>query len=38
LVVVVAEVAASDILDCLYVCIGDGGGGGGRGGYPRLPI
>jgi hypothetical protein len=25
-------VAAVDILDCLYVCIGDGGGGGGGGG------
>jgi hypothetical protein len=37
-VVVTAEVAASDIHDCLYVCIGDGGGGGNRGGYPRLPM
>ena len=32
--VVVAEVPALDIHDCLYVCIGDGGGdGGGGGGY-----
>jgi hypothetical protein len=28
----VAAVAVVDILDCLYVCIGDGGGGGGGGG------
>jgi hypothetical protein len=37
-VVVAAEVAASDIHDCLYVYNGDGGGGGCRGGYPRLPM